>query len=220
MELKPKNKEKLKALVSNLFEKATSAYIDSYIYLTSYNSELSTRQDCFVFRYTFYSIRERLIIATKKLIEPAHGNKITMFSISKIVNHPEFCDNKNDRDIIKHIFTDRLQELFASEYSIRLKNMRDVLCHNIYDNVDEPKCYCKDFMFVIQGCLKILLDIREHVLGLRDINFQQIKDLAYKLAKDYWKCINTGASETQMTQDDLQLVDLLMGNVSKNNPVI
>lgn len=215
MELTKKNRDDLNRIVSTLLGKTVSAYFDSFVYLSAYSPDINKCKDSFVFKYSFYSIQWRLIIATKKLIEPAKSDKITMFSICEIVERSDFCDNKDDKEGIKYIYTDRLQRLFESEYAKRLKNMRDILCHNLCKK-SEIGCYCKDFMKVIEECLDMLLDIREQVLGLKDIDLQQIKDLAYKLAKDYWMCINTGAKETKITQKDLQLADSFMGNVSKS----
>ena len=213
IELKQEDKKELEQLVSVLLNKAISAYIDSCIYLTSYNPEVNTNQSAFVFRYSFYAIQQRLIIAVKKLLEPAKTDKITMFSIGKIIERPDFCDNLYDKNGIKYIYTDRLHNIFLSEHAERLKNTRNILCHNICNNDKEPVCYCKDFMNVLQECLNILLDVREQVLGLTDINFQQIKDLALKMAKDYWGCINLGAKETALTQNELKLYDKLVGNI-------
>lgn len=214
MKLKPKDRDDLNRIVSALLGKAVGAYFDSFVYLVSYDPNINKHRDAFIFKYSFYAIQERLIIAAKKLIEPSTPDKITMFSICEIVERSDFCDNKDDKEGIKYIYTDRLQRLFESEYAKRLKNMRDILCHNLCKK-SETGCYCKDFMKVIEECLDMLLDVREQVLGLKDIDLQQIKDLAYKLAKDYWKCINTGAKETKITQKDLQLADSFMGNVSK-----
>lgn len=214
MKLNQKNRDDLNRIVSALLGKAVSAYFDSFVYLSAYNPEINKCRDSFVFKYSFYAIQERLIIATKKLIEKATSDKITMFSICDIVERSDFCDNKDDKEGIKYIYTDRLQRLFKSEYAKRLKNMRDILCHNLCTK-SEIGCYCKDFMKVIEECLNMLLDVREQVLGLKDIDLQQIKDLAYKLAKDYWNCVNAGANRTKITQKDLQLADSFMGNVSK-----
>ena len=214
MKLNQKNRDDLNRIVSALLGKAVSAYFDSFVYLSAYNPEINKCRDSFVFKYSFYAIQERLIIKKKKLIEKATSDKITMFSICDIVERSDFCDNKDDKEGIKYIYTDRLQRLFKSEYAKRLKNMRDILCHNLCKK-SEIGCYCKDFMKVIEECLDMLLDVREQVLGLKDIDLQQIKDLAYKLAKDYWNCVNAGANKTKITQKDLQLADSFMGNVSK-----
>lgn len=213
IEMKTKDKEELEKTVSLLLNKAISAYIDSYIYLTSYNQEISTNQHTFVFRYSFYAIQQRMIIAVKKLLEPAKTDKITMFSIGKIIERPDFCDNLYDKNGIKYIYTDRLNLIFKSVHAKRLQNTRDIFCHNLCNESKEPVCYCKDFMNVLQECLNILLDVREQVLGLTDINFQQIKDLALKIAEDYWSCINSGATETTLTQNELKLYDKLVGNI-------
>jgi hypothetical protein len=214
MGLKQKNRDDLNNVISALLGKAVSAYFDSFIYLSAYSPEINKCKDSFVFKYSLYATQERLIIATKKLIEKSTSDKITMFSIRDIVERSDFCDNKDDKEGIKYIYTDRLQRLFVSEYAKRLKNMRDILCHNLCKK-GEIGCYCKDFMKVIEECLDMLIDVREQVLGLRDIDLQQIKGLAYKLAKDYWKCIDAGAKETTITQKDLQLADSFMGNISK-----
>lgn len=213
IELKQKYRQELEKIVSELLNKAISAYIDSCIFLTSYNPEININQHAFVFRYSFYAIQQRLIIAVKKLVEPANVDKITMFSIGKIIERPDFCEDLYDKNGIKYIYTDRLQKIFRSKHTERLKNTRNILCHNICNNDKEPMCYCKDFMNVLQECLNILLDVREQVLGLTDINFQQIKDLALKMAKDYWGCINLGAKETTLTQNELKLYDKLVGNI-------
>jgi len=213
MEIKQKDRDELNRLVSALLGKAISAYFDSFVYLVSYDPKTNKNREAFVFKYSFYAIQERLIIATKKLIEPAKPDKITMFSIGKIVEQPDFCDDPNDKKGIKHIYTDRLQKLFKSEYATRLKYMRNILCHNLRKK-SETGCYCKDFMNVLTECLNILLDVREQILSLNDIDLQKIKDLAFKLAQDYWGCINAGANKTLITQADLQLADSFMGNVS------
>ena len=208
MELKQKDKEKLDRLVSELFRIALSAYVDCYIYLGAHLHKDNT----FVFIYTTSAIQERLIIAVKKLIEPASGDKTTMFSIGKIIEQPDFCDCLQDKKVIKYIYTDRLQDIFNSVYAKRLHNMRNAICHNFCDDVKKIRGYCKDFMNVLTECLNILSDVREQILNQPDINFQQIKDLVLKLSKDYWNCVIAGAKGTKINQEDLKTLSSFIGN--------
>lgn len=208
MELKQKDREKLNNLVSELFKVGLSAYIDCFIYLESH---LRTNNS-FVFIYTRSAIQERLIIAVKKLIEPARSDKITMFSIGKVIEHPDFCENLQDKKGIKYIYTDRLQEIFNSVHAKRLKNMRDAFCHNFCDNKNEIRGYCKDFMIVLQECLNILSDVKEQILGQPETKFQQVKDLALKISKDYWNCLIYGTKKTNIKDKDLKLLSFFIGN--------
>ena len=213
MNLEQKDRSALNHLVDTLIGKAISAYFDSFVYLVSYDQKINKNRESFVFKYSFYAIQERLIIATKKLIEPAKSDKITMFSIGKIIERQDFCKKLEDKKGIKHIYTNRLQKLSESDNAARLKTMRDILCHNICKK-DDIGCYCKDFMNVLTECLNILLDVREQILGLYDIDLQKVKDLAFKLAQDYWICVNSGAEKTIVSQEDLQLADSFVGNKS------
>lgn len=208
MKIKQKDRDKLDHLVSELFRIALSAYVDCYIYLESH----LRNNNGFVFIYSRSAIQERLIIAVKKLIEPTKSDKITMFSIGKIIEQPDFCDSLHDKEGIKYIYTDRLQEIFNSVHAKRLKNMRDAFCHNFCDEEKKIRGYCKDFMIVLQECLNILSDIKEQILNQPEIKFQQIKDLALKLAKDYWNCIISGAKTTNITQEDMRLLSSFIGN--------
>ena len=212
MKLKQEDRQKLDKIISTLLGKAMSAYVDCIIYLEAYDSSVTTRRETFVFKYTFYMLQQRLIIAVKKLIEPAKSDKITMFSIGKIIEAPNFCTDLQDKNGIKYIYTDRLNEVFNSEYAKRLKDMRDAFCHNVGCTDNKPMGYCKDFMNVLQDCLNTLLDVREQILNQRDINCQQIKDFTLRLAKDYWHTISAGAKDTTLTQTDLLFLDKITGN--------
>ncbi len=209
MELKPKDREKLNHLVSELFKMALSAYVDCFIYLESH----LRKNNSFIFIYSRSAIQERLIIAVKKLIEPAKSDKLTMFSIGKIIEKPDFCDSLQDKKGIKYIYTDRLKEIFNSVHAKRLKDMRDAFCHNFCDEKNGIRGYCKDFMIVLQECLNILSDVKEQILDQPETRFQQVKDLALKISKDYWNCVISGAKKSKITDKDLKMLSSFIGNM-------
>lgn len=206
MVIRHKDKERLDRLVSELSEQAIMTYVDCYIYLTSHLRKNNT----FIFRYSAYAIQERLIIAVKKLIEPVASDRHTMFSIGKIIEQPDFCDNLYDKEGIKYIYTDRLNEIFNSDHAKRLKSKRDALCHNC--GRKETQLYCKDLMNVLTECLDILADVREQILNQPDVNYGLVKDLAYKFSQDYWNCIIAGAKNTTITDNDLKTLASFTGN--------
>lgn len=208
MELRQSDKAKLEHIVSELSKQAILAYVDCFIYLESHLRKNNT----FIFKYSAYAIQERLIIAVKKLIEPAKSDKITMFSIGKIIEQPDFCTDLLDKKGIKYIYTDRLNEVFKSDHATRLKKKRDSICHNFCDNDKEIELYCKDFMNVLTECMNVLSDVREQILNQPDVNYQLVKDLASKLSKDYWNCINAGEKQTTITDNELRLLASFTGN--------
>ena len=119
------------------------AYLDSVMFLIIVPIANDKRKTSnFLFDYSYYSIRERAIIAAKSLIEPQGKDKLTIERIIKdLQKHNKY---KQYADTIYSQY----QELFNSEEVKRVKKFRDSLCHNITDD-NEIKIYCDDILMLI-----------------------------------------------------------------------
>lgn len=172
-------KKKLDALSSAVLR----AYFDSVMFLTIVPIANDKRKTSnFLFDYSYYSIRERAIIAAKSIIEPRGSNKL---SIEEVIH--DLQKNEGYR-----LFADRIykeyQELFKSEEAKRLKDFRDSLCHNI-ENSSEAMIYCDDLMTVVDGVMKILNKIYLHIFNEANQDFYKIQFIVKTLADDYWGAI-------------------------------
>ena len=142
-------KKKLDALSSAVLR----AYLDSAMFIIIVpivNDKRKTSN--FLFDYTFYSIRERAIIAAKSLIEPKGANKLT---IEKVIK--DLQQKAEYKQFADEMYT-KYQELFNSDGSIRVKEFRDSLCHNL-DKDTERMIYCKDVLIIIDDVMQILNNI-------------------------------------------------------------
>ena len=159
------------------------AYLDSVMFLIIVPIANDKRKTSnFLFDYSYYSIRERAIIAAKSLIEPQGKNKLT---IEKVIK--DLQQNNQYKQYADEMYS-RYKELFDSEEAKRVKKFRDSLCHNIKEN-DDIKIYCGDILMLIDDIMKILADIYQHVFNIKNENFYKIQNISKTLADDYWGAI-------------------------------
>jgi len=159
------------------------AYLDSVMFLIIVPIANDKRKTSnFLFDYSYYSIRERAIIAAKSLIEPQGKNKLT---IEKVIK--DLQQNNQYKQYADEMYS-RYKELFDSEEAKRVKKFRDSLCHNIKEN-DDIKIYCDDILMLIDDVMKILADIYQHVFNIKNENFYKIQNISKTLADDYWGAI-------------------------------
>lgn len=159
------------------------AYLDSVMFLIIVPIANDKRKTSnFLFDYSYYSIRERAIIAAKSLIEPQGKNKLT---IEKVIK--DLQQNNQYKQYADEMYS-RYKELFDSEEAKRVKKFRDSLCHNIKEN-DDIKIYCDDILMLIDDVMKILADIYQHVFNVKNENFYKIQNISKTLADDYWGAI-------------------------------
>lgn len=168
----------------DLFSSSVSkAYFDSVMFLSIVQlANDKDKTNNILFDYSYYSIRERTIIASKSLIEPAKKDKLTVESVIKelqqIEEYETFADGLHEK----------YKELLQSEEAKRVKDFRDSLCHNI-ENKAEMMIYCKDIMFIIGKVMDILDAIYIHIFKTVNNNFDQIRHISMILADDYWSAI-------------------------------
>lgn len=159
------------------------AYLDSVMFLIIVPIANDKRKTSnFLFDYSYYSIRERAIIAAKSLIEPQGKNKLTLERVIK-----DLQQNDEYKQFADKIYKE-YQELFKSEEAKRLKDFRDSLCHNI-ENSSEAMIYCDDLMTVVDGVMKILNKIYLQVFNKANQDFYKIQFIVKTLADDYWGAI-------------------------------
>lgn len=159
------------------------AYLDSVMFLIIVPIANDKRKTSnFLFDYSYYSIRERAIIAAKSLIEPQGKNKLTLEKVIK-----DLQQNNQYKQYADAMYS-RYKELFDSEEAKRVKKFRDSLCHNIKEN-DDIKIYCDDILMLIDDVMKILADIYQHVFNIKNENFYKIQNISKTLADDYWGAI-------------------------------
>ena len=158
-------------------------YLDSVMFLIIVPIANDKRKTSnFLFDYSYYSIRERAIIAAKSLIEPQGKNKLTLEKVIK-----DLQQNAKYKQYADAMYS-RYKELFDSEEAKRVKKFRDSLCHNIKEN-DDIKIYCGDILMLIDDIMKILADIYQHVFNIKNENFYKIQNISKTLADDYWGAI-------------------------------
>lgn len=161
------------------------AYLDSVMFLIIVPIANDKRKTSnFLFDYSYYSIRERAIIAAKSLIEPQGKNKLTLEKVIK-----DLQQNNKYKQYADAMYS-RYKELFDSDAAKRVKKFRDSLCHNIKEN-DDIKIYCDDILILmlIDDVMKILADIYQHVFNIKNENFYKIQNISKTLADDYWGAI-------------------------------
>lgn len=159
------------------------AYLDSVMFLIIVPIANDKRKTSnFLFDYSYYSIRERAIIAAKSLIEPQGKNKLTLEKVIK-----DLQQNDKYKQYADAMYS-RYKELFDSDAAKRVKKFRDSLCHNIKEN-DDLKIYCDDILMLIDDVMKILADIYQYVFNIKNENFYKIQNISKTLADDYWGAI-------------------------------
>ena len=186
-------KKTLDTLSSAVFK----AYFDSVMFLSIVSLANDKRRTSnFLFDYSYYSIRERAIIAIKSLIEPHGTNKLTLEKIIKDLQKKEEYKTYADN------LYSQYKELFNSDSAKRIKKFRDTLCHNIKDGC-EIKIYCKDILELMDSMMKILDGIYLHVFKENNENIDKIQYLAKTLSDDYWDEICTQADEAPKRSQEL-----------------
>lgn len=172
-------RKKLDALSSAVLK----AYFDSIMFLKIVPIANDKRKTSnFLFDYSYYSIRERAIIAAKSLIEPKGKNKLTIEKIIKDLQKYEEYKQFASEQYAKY------EELFSSEGSKRVKEFRDALCHSM-ENDSEKMIFCDDIMIIIDDTMKILNNIYKRVFNTTNENFYKIQNLSMLLSDDYWGAI-------------------------------
>ena len=159
------------------------AYLDSVMFLIIVPIANDKRKTSnFLFDYSYYSIRERAIIAAKSLIEPQGKNKLTLERVIKNLQQ-----NDKYKQYADAMYS-RYKKLFDSEEAKRGNRFRDSLCHNIKDD-DNIKIYWDDILMLIDDVMKILADIYQHIFNIKNENFYKIQNISKILADDYWGAI-------------------------------
>lgn len=177
-----KNLDNLSALVFK-------AYLDSVMFLSIVPLATDKRRTSnFLFDYSYYTIRERAIIAVKSLIERQGKNRLTLERIIKSL------EEKEEYKTYAEELYSQYKDLFDSEAAQRIKKFRDSLCHNVKDDC-EIKIYCKDILEVMNGILGIIDNIYQSIFNVANENFYKIQNLSHLLADDYWRAICKQADE-------------------------
>jgi hypothetical protein len=189
-----KYKKDLNALSSVVLR----AYLDSAIFIRIVEfANNKRRANNFLFDYSYYSIREKAIIATKSIIEPTGKNKLTINKIIKELQQSEEYKQFADGLYIKYT------ELLESKEAKRVKAFRDSLCHNIEDDT-VIMVYCGDIMYIIDSVMKILDRIYQHVFNIQNEDFYKIQYLSVILADNYWTAICDQADRMPTLDNELR----------------
>ena len=136
----------------------------------------------FLFDYSYYTIRERAIIAAKSIIEPKGTNKLTIEKVIKELQQMDKYKQFADEMYAKY------KELFSLEGTKRVKEFRDSLCHNL-ENGSERMIYCHDILVIIDNVMRILNNIYQYVFNTTNEDFYKIQHISMTLADDYWTAI-------------------------------
>lgn len=177
------NIEEYKKELDALSSAVLKAYFDSTMFIIIVPIVNDRRKTSnFLFDYSYYSIRERAIIATKSIIEPKGKNRLTLEKVIKELQQ------SNDYNKFANEMYLKYQELFDSAEAKRVKEFRDSLCHNITEDA-QKMIYCKDIMIIIDDVMKILNNIYQKVFNTRNEDFYKIQQISMTLADDYWSAI-------------------------------
>lgn len=209
-------KDDLRTMFNRVCADAINAYIDTVIFIMGIKCSYPDN-GCHLYRYSFYSIRQRTILSVKKLIEPSGKDKININTIIKQLdkNSDLFKDRfpswKADMDFLSKTY----EELIESDAAKRLKVFRDSICHNTEENA-EIMVYCKDLM----RATKFVLDVLSYVyfvLYEKDADFLlEVRNMAHILAHDYWDGLYAAVKQTEPRHAMVnRLQDILDGNFEK-----
>lgn len=172
-------RNKLDALSSAVLK----TYLDSAMFVIIVPIANDKRKTSnFLFDYSYYTIRERAIIAAKSIVEPQGKNKLTIEKVIKELQQKEKYKQFADEMYAKY------KELFNSDGTKRVKEFRDSLCHNL-ENDSEKMIYCHDILVIIDDVMKILNNIYRHVFNTTNEDFYKIQHISMTLADDYWGAI-------------------------------
>lgn len=196
------NEEFLKNL-KVVWSNALKAYLDSYMYLTAVNLDLtlkilnSKKRSSFHFLYTYFAIQKRLIISTKALIEPCKPDKINLdYIIKQLKDKEEFSEIINDYN-----------NLFKSKEAKDLKFMRDNIVHPLKD-CDKAMCLCNDFMFVLGGSLRILSKLNLK-FNKKIVNINKIIKVFENVSKKYWENILNYKEDENFEKDTMFIQNII-----------
>lgn len=192
-----KNMQEYKKMLDALSATVLRAYLDSvmFVYIIEFAND-KRRPNNFLFDYSYYSIREKAIIAAKNLIEPQGNNRLTIEKVIKYLQHNEQHKQYGDEIYLRY------RELFDSEGAKRVKFFRDSLCHNI-ENEPKIMIYGKDILIIINDVMKILNDIYLYVFKTKNENFCKIQNISMLLADDYWGAICNQADKMPNRSNEL-----------------
>ncbi|MDD5021620.1 MAG: hypothetical protein PHR82_05725 [Endomicrobiaceae bacterium] len=204
-----KYNEELKYQLKIVCSATIHALIDTHMFMFP-EAYQQKNKNTHVYLYTFYAIRQRAILAVRKLIEPSGKNndKITLQSIVKLATKSDFLLlTEKEKTALSADF----DILFNSEYTKRVKAFRDSFCHNMPDK-GEVKSYYKDFMYIINGAIYILEQLYLIFFSTTPIFFKEARDIAIFLSKEYWQSISK-ATEMATNRNDIntRLAQLLNG---------
>lgn len=190
-EIQRKDDKEISKYLKIICGKTMQALIDSYMFMfpAAYKYD---NKDTFMFRYSYYAFRQKVILSVKKLIEPAKTDKITLQYLVRLLTQPDITVLSEQEKIALRA---DYETLLNSEYATRIKKSRDAFCHNLSDS-NEVMCYHKDIMYVINGALHIL----EQLYTLTEISsptfFVEARNIAEYLASNYWKALDMAASNS------------------------
>ena len=195
-----------------------SAYIDTVIFLKGVDSKFFD-DGCHLYRYSFYAVRQRTIIAVKKLIEPSTKDKISIHSIIKFIQQDKeaiksrFPHLEENIDLISKTY----EELKSSEGANRLKDCRDAICHNLKEsNLSYVKC--GDLMQIMSFSLSLVDYIYQKMYAKDAVFLTEIRNIAQILAHDYWAGLEKAARQTDSRHGIVNRLDsILKGNFEINN---
>ena len=194
------NIEEYKKELDALSSAVLKAYFDSTMFIIIVPIVNDKRKiSNFLFDYSYYSIRERAIIATKSIIEPKGKNRLTLEKVIKELQQSDDYNKFANEMYLKY------QELFDSAEAKRVKEFRDSLCHNITED-SQRMIYCKDIMIIIDDVMKILNNIYQKVFNTRNEDFYKIQQISMTLADDYWSAICEQADK--MPDHNKELLEL------------
>lgn len=195
--------KQLKALCNTTIQ----ALIDTYMFMfpAAYKYEDT---NTYLFRYTFYAIRQRTVLSVRKLIEPSGKgkDKITIQSIVELATKQDFLFlSEKEKTALSADF----DNLFNSEHTKRVKDFRNAFCHNIPDN-DEVMCYYKDFMYIVNEAIHILGQLYTKVFNTIPTFFAETRNIAEFIAADYWESISKASGLSNNREDINARLDQLL----------
>lgn len=193
-----KEMQKYKKTLDTVSSRVLKTYLDSamFIWIVRFAND-KRRPNNFLFDYSYYSIREKSIIGTKSIIEPKGKNRLTIDRVIK-----ELQQNDEYKQFADEMYA-KYDELLHSEGAKRVKDFRDSLCHNI-ENDSGIMIYCDDIMTLIDGVMKILNNIYNHVFNTKNEDFYKIQYLSKTLADNYWAAICDQADKMPRLDNELK----------------
>lgn len=206
-----KYKEQLEKQLPIVCSDAIGAYIDTNMFIYP-DAFPKLRSDTHIFLYSYYAIRNRAILAVKKLIEPSGKSKVNLDSIVKIITKPD-CLYLPEKE--KEYLTQWFNRVQTCESAMRLKKFRDAISHNLPDG-DKAMIIYNDLMHTMTDVLELLARLHYDVFNddKMSIARHDAKNIALVLEKDYWEAINYIARKAPKRNAELsRLNQLLHGKI-------